>query len=223
MFKRPDMPQYPFLKGQGHFHHNDFFKGGRFDRELEKENSNYVRLGGLQFFSGKEFGGDDGEERLFRRGDLKMILLKLLQEQSRHGYGLIRDLEEKFKGFYSPSPGSVYPILQMLEDQELVNVTKEGRKKVYHLTDEGQTFLKENQDGDPFILRMNMLENVDIDEIQNLRSDIQGLFHEFFKVGRQAIENPQKKEQLQKLIEKVHTELLNISNDNENKKSTDEK
>ncbi|GEN89683.1 PadR family transcriptional regulator [Oceanobacillus sojae] len=145
----------------------------------------------------------------------------MLQEQSNHGYGLIRDLEEKFKGFYSPSPGSVYPILQMLEDQELVNVTKEGRRKVYHLTDEGQTFLEENQDEDPFILRMNMLENVDIDEIQNLRSDIQGLFHEFFKVGRQVIENPQKKEQLQKLIEKVHTELLNISNDNE--KSTDEK
>lgn len=222
MFKRPNIPQHPFLKGRGYFHHNGFFKGDRFDRELETGNSNHERLGGLQFFSGKEFGGDDGGERFFRRGDLKIILLKLLQEQSRHGYGLIRDLEEKFKGFYSPSPGSVYPILQMLEDQELVNVTKEGRRKVYHLTDEGQTFLEENQDEDPFILRMNMLENVDIDEIQNLRSDIQGLFHEFFKVGRQVIENPQKKEQLQKLIEKVYTELLNISNDNE-KKSTDEK
>ncbi|WP_339234544.1 PadR family transcriptional regulator [Oceanobacillus sp. FSL W7-1281] len=69
----------------------------------------------------------------------------MLQEQSRHGYGLIKELEEKFKGLYSPSPASVYPILQMLEDQDLVNVIKEGRKKVYHLTDEGQAFLKKTK------------------------------------------------------------------------------
>ncbi|MBS4192245.1 PadR family transcriptional regulator [Bacillus sp. FJAT-49705] len=222
MFKRPDMPQHPFLKGEGHFHHNGFFNGGRFDRELGMENGNFERQGGSHFFAGKESGGDNGGERFFGRGDLKIVLLKLLQEQSRHGYGLIKELEKKFKGFYSPSPGSVYPILQMLEDQDLVNVTKEGRKKVYHLTDEGQTYLEKNQDEDPFISRMNMLENVDLDEIQTLRSDIQGLFYEFFKIGRQAMENPEKKEQLQQLIEKVRTELLNISNDNENKKSADE-
>ncbi|MFD1452635.1 PadR family transcriptional regulator [Oceanobacillus sojae] len=193
IFKRPNIPQYHFLKGRGHFHQNGFFKGDRFDRELETGNRNHERLGGLQFFSEKEFDGEDSGERFFRRGDLKIILLKLLQEQPTHGYGLIRDLEDKFNGFYSSSPGSIYPILQMLEDQDFVNVTKEGRKKVYHLTDKGQIFLEENQDKDPFILRMNMIENVDIDEIQNLRSNIQELFHEFFKVGRQSIENSQKR------------------------------
>ncbi|WP_339234547.1 hypothetical protein [Oceanobacillus sp. FSL W7-1281] len=62
---------------------------------------------------------------------------------------------------------------------------------------------------------MNVLENVDLDEIQTLRSDIQGLFHEFFKVGRQAIEKPEKKEQLQNLLEKTRAELLKIVDDEE--------
>ncbi|UOQ83573.1 PadR family transcriptional regulator [Gracilibacillus salinarum] len=215
MYKRPDMPQYPFLKGQGHFYHHGVFKGDRFDAEFGMENGNFDGQGGPHIFAGKESDGDNSGERFFGRGDLKIVLLKLLQEQSRHGYGLIKELEERFKGFYSPSPGSVYPILQMLEDQDLVNVIKEGRKKVYHLTDEGQAFLKKNQDEDPFTSRMNLLENVNLDEIQTLRSDIQGLFHEFFKVGRQAIEKPEKKEQLQKLLEKTRAELLKIGDDEE--------
>lgn len=60
-----------------------------------------------------------------------------------------------------------------------------------------------------------MLENVDLDENQILRSDILGLFHEFFKVGRQAIEKPEKKERLQKLLEKTRAELLKIGDDEE--------
>jgi len=215
VYKRPDMAQYPFLKGQSHFYHHGVFRGNRFDAEVGMGNGNFDGRGRPHIFAGKESGEDTSGERFFGRGDLKIVLLKLLQEQSRHGYGLIKELEEKFKGLYSPSPGSVYPILQMLEDQDLVNVIKEGRKKVYHLTDEGQAFLKKKQDEDPVNSRMNLLENVDLDEIQTLRSDIQGLFHEFFKVGRQAIEKPEKKEQLQNLLEKTRAELLKIVDDEE--------
>ncbi|MFD2627587.1 PadR family transcriptional regulator [Oceanobacillus kapialis] len=215
MYKRPDMGQDPFLKGQSHFYHHGVFRGNRFDAEVGMENGNFDGRGRPHVFAGKEFGEDTSGERFFGRGDLKIVLLKLLQEQSRHGYGLIKELEEKFKGLYSPSPGSVYPILQMLEDQDLVNVIKEGRKKVYHLTDEGQAFLNKNQDEDPVNSRMNVLENVDLDEIQTLRSNIQGLFYEFFKVGRQAIEKPEKKEQLQNLLEKTRAELLKIVDDEE--------
>ncbi|SUM35277.1 transcriptional regulator, PadR family [Staphylococcus gallinarum] len=67
-----------------------------------------------------------------------------MQQESKHGYQIIKDLEEQFKGFYSPSPGSVYPILQMLEDREFVSISKDGKKKVYTITEEGQTFLNEN-------------------------------------------------------------------------------
>src|SRR5580693_8739637 len=63
--------------------------------------------------------GGFGSSR-FERGDLKLVILDLLKEKPRHGYDIIQELEKRFHGFYSPSPGSVYPILQLLEDQDLV-------------------------------------------------------------------------------------------------------
>lgn len=63
---------------------------------------------------------------------------------------------------------------------------------------------------------MNMLENVDLYEMQTLRSDVMGLFYEFFKVGRQAMENPEKKEQLQRLLGETRAELSKIADDNQN-------
>src|SRR5262245_47979249 len=63
---------------------------------------------------GHRWGG--GGERFPRRGDLKYVVLELLNERPRHGYDIIRALEDRFRGFYRPSPGSVYPTLQMLED-----------------------------------------------------------------------------------------------------------
>lgn len=195
MVKKNDFSQHPFFEGQSHFQSNNFF-------------------------TGKGTGVDDNGKRFFRRGDIKIVLLKLLQEQPRHGYELIKVLEERFKGLYSPSPGSVYPTLQMLEDQELVNIIKEGRKKVYHLTDDGQTYLEEHKNEDPFNSKMNMFENIDLNEMKVLRSEIQSLYHEFFLIGRLALENPKKKEQLEKLLEKTRKELSNIAKDDE--ENTDE-
>src|SRR5579872_3697742 len=75
---------------------------------------------------GKWFGpgiggfGPGGFAAKFERGDLKLVILDLLKEKPRHGYDIIQELEKRFHGFYSPSPGSVYPILQLLEDQDFV-------------------------------------------------------------------------------------------------------
>src|ERR671920_2174122 len=88
-------------------------------------------------------GFDHG--RVFGKGDLKYVILDLLQDRPAHGYDLIRALEERFRGFYSPSPGSVYPTLQMLEDLGYVSATQRDGKKVYTITDEGRKFLEENQ------------------------------------------------------------------------------
>ena len=90
-------------------------------------------------------GFDHGRGRVFGKGDLKYVILDLLQERPAHGYELIRALEERFRGFYSPSPGSVYPTLQLLEDLGYVSATQRDGKKVYSITDEGRKFLKENK------------------------------------------------------------------------------
>lgn len=82
---------------------------------------------------------------MFGKGDLKYVFLDLLTESPRHGYDLIRALEERFEGRYSASPGTVYPILQMLEDMGYVSVTQQDGRKVYTVTDAGHAFLKERE------------------------------------------------------------------------------
>src|ERR1700745_1834563 len=72
-----------------------------------------------------------------KRGDMSPILLRVLAEKPMHGYEIIRELEKKSHGFWRPSPGSVYPTLQLLEEQDLVTSRDEGGKKVYTLTDAG--------------------------------------------------------------------------------------
>jgi DNA-binding PadR family transcriptional regulator len=78
-------------------------------------------------------------------GDLRLIALKLLEEQPRHGYDIIRALEERSSGFYSPSPGVVYPTLTYLEEAGYATSATEGNKKVFSITDEGRAHLAENR------------------------------------------------------------------------------
>ena len=80
------------------------------------------------------------------RGHLKMIILEMIKERPRHGYDVIKAIEEKFHGFYSPSAGSVYPILQELEDQDFVTSSEKSGKKIYAITKDGARQLKANQD-----------------------------------------------------------------------------
>lgn len=91
-------------------------------------------------------GGRHRRRRVFGRGDLKFMVLSLLEEQPMHGYEVMQRLEEESGGFYTASPGSVYPVLQMLEDQGYVRVEERDGKKVYHITEEGASFLHENRD-----------------------------------------------------------------------------
>lgn len=81
-------------------------------------------------------------ERIFGRGDMKFLLLELLVERPKHGYEMIKDLEARYAGFYAPSPGSVYPTLQMLEDRGYVRSTSEEGRRVYAITDEGRAYLQ---------------------------------------------------------------------------------
>jgi DNA-binding PadR family transcriptional regulator len=84
--------------------------------------------------------------RLFEKGDLKYVILNLLKEKPSHGYEIIRALEDHFHGFYTPSAGSVYPTLQMLNDMGYVSSSEQDGKKTYTITEEGKKFLEEQQD-----------------------------------------------------------------------------
>jgi DNA-binding PadR family transcriptional regulator len=95
---------------------------------------------------GKSRGGPFGGGRMFDQGHLKFVILQLLDEKPRHGYEIIKEIEERFGGMYSPSPGTVYPTLTMLEDLGYARARpEESGKKIYEITDEGRAHLAENQ------------------------------------------------------------------------------
>ncbi len=77
---------------------------------------------------------------------MKYVILKLLRDKPRHGYEVMKELEERMHGCYSPSPGTVYPTLQWLEDEGLVVAKDVDGKKVYEITDQGKQFLEEHKD-----------------------------------------------------------------------------
>ena len=84
--------------------------------------------------------------RMVEKGALKYVILDLIKDQPSHGYEVIRALEERFHGFYTPSAGSVYPTLQLLEDMGYVTPTERDGKKVYTITDEGRKYLSEEKE-----------------------------------------------------------------------------
>jgi DNA-binding PadR family transcriptional regulator len=83
-------------------------------------------------------GGSFGRGPRARRGDVRAALLALLPEEPRNGYQLMQEIERRREGVWRPSPGSVYPALQQLEDEGLVRVEETGGRKLFHLTDAGR-------------------------------------------------------------------------------------
>ena len=83
--------------------------------------------------------------RMFEQGDLKLVILRLLEEKPRHGYEIIKDLEERSGGRYAPSPGTVYPTLTLLEEMGYAASTEEGGRKTYSITEAGKKYLSDNQ------------------------------------------------------------------------------
>lgn len=92
---------------------------------------------------GHGFWFDFGPMRWFGKGDMKYLILSSLRDKPKHGYEIIKEIEHKCGGFYSPSPGTVYPTLQMLEDLGYVKSTMHDGRKVYEITEEGREFLQE--------------------------------------------------------------------------------
>jgi DNA-binding PadR family transcriptional regulator len=84
--------------------------------------------------------------QMFESGEIKFVILRLLKEKPRHGYEVIKAIEEKMHGCYTPSAGTVYPTLQLLEDEGYVKAADTDGKKVYHITPEGERYLEEHRD-----------------------------------------------------------------------------
>jgi DNA-binding PadR family transcriptional regulator len=139
-----------------HRGHPGGHRGGRWERDCGP-GGNIMEMmarkfgGGRHGFGpfGKGFGGGGGgffrAGRMLADGDLRLIALALLSESPRHGYDIIKALEERSSGIYSPSPGVVYPTLTFLEEAGYASSATEGNKKVFSITEAGRTYLEENR------------------------------------------------------------------------------
>jgi DNA-binding PadR family transcriptional regulator len=135
-----------------HHHHAEWFamrghgkRGGR-----RHGGDDALGEGGFSFgrgpFGRGPFGRGGGGGRVFGPGDLRLVLLSLIDEKPRHGYELIKELEQKFGGDYTPSPGSVYPTLTLLEELGHVKSSAtEGTKRLFEITAAGTRFLRDNE------------------------------------------------------------------------------
>jgi DNA-binding PadR family transcriptional regulator len=121
-----------------HHHLHHFFgrhHGGRGFGHFGKGFMDAGDLGGRAFGMGRKLASVD----------LQLLILGLLAEKPRHGYEIIKALDERSKGFYIPSPGMVYPALTYLEEIGHATVEVDGARKLYHITDAGKEHLDSNQ------------------------------------------------------------------------------
>jgi len=148
------------------------------------------------------------------RGDLKYVILDLLEGHPSYGYEIIRALEERFHGFYSPSPGTVYPTLQWLEDLAYVTAAEREGRKVYTITEEGRRFL--------------MAQRATVDEIKermrgwwgpfnhhDLRDEIHDLMHDLRDFGKNLTHDarwadPDKLRRVQEVVRRASREIEDI-------------
>jgi DNA-binding PadR family transcriptional regulator len=116
-----------------------YFMGSHYGRRFGSFAGGFagaMGMGGRAFLAGRRLAS----------GDLQLVLLALLAERASHGYELIKALQERSGGFYSPSPGMIYPALTWLEEVAYASVAAEGAKKLYSITDSGRTYLGENRE-----------------------------------------------------------------------------
>jgi DNA-binding PadR family transcriptional regulator len=122
---------YEFSCHERHSHHGTFGRRGRFSGRF-----------GAAFMGG---GSGFRAARILASGDLQLIILALLSEKPRHGYEIIKQIEEHSSGTYTPSPGMVYPALTYLEEMGYAASESEGNKKLYSITEAGTAYLNKNR------------------------------------------------------------------------------
>jgi DNA-binding PadR family transcriptional regulator len=151
-------------------------------------------------------------QRFFERGDLKYVVLELLMEKPRHGYEIIRALEERAGGFYAPSPGAIYPTLEMLADMDYVSVSEQDGKKTYSITEAGRQFVAERKTVmDEIRDRMGAWWNPDLrHELTDMKQELRDLGRLFDRRMRMHWADPDKLRRIHAVIKRAGQEIEDI-------------
>jgi DNA-binding PadR family transcriptional regulator len=148
--------------------------------------------------------------RPFEQGDLKYVILRLLEEKPRHGYEIIKELENRFGGSYAPSPGTVYPTLTMLEDLGFARVVpEEGGKKIYEITDEGRKHLADHSTtvDDIFERIARFVEGFTDSPMMDLNAAFQRLARATYKTATSHIHDKERLSKIRDIIQKAADDI----------------
>lgn len=162
-----------------------------------------------------QFRADRLRERVFGKGDLKYLILDTLRDQPRHGYDIIRELEHRSGGFYTPSAGAVYPTLQMLEDMGAVTSEQQDGRKVYTITDEGRRILEDRRDViDDIAGRVReWVHREGGSELGPAMRELGELMALLGREGSRAFGDPEKLRRVREVIARTREELRSILRD----------
>ncbi|HEY9226571.1 MAG TPA: PadR family transcriptional regulator [Gemmatimonadaceae bacterium] len=160
---------------------------------------------------GRHWRGRAG--RMFEQGDLKYVILRLLEEKPRHGYEIIKELESRFGGSYAPSPGTVYPTLTMLEDLGYARVVpEEGGKKIFEITDEGRAHLKEHSGtvNDIFERIARFVEGFTDAPMMDLNNEFRRLAGATFRTATAHVHDKATIDKIREIVRKAADEIEGI-------------
>jgi DNA-binding PadR family transcriptional regulator len=156
-------------------------------RHRHRHGGPFGRGGGRAFGGWGAFApgeGPRGRGRKARRGDIRTAALLLLAEEPRNGYQIMQEVEERSDGVWRPSPGSVYPTLQQLEDEGLIRSQEQDGRKLFELTDEGRATVQE-RDADAPAPWQQMSGEVsdDVHELARLMREFASAFAQVMRTG----------------------------------------
>jgi DNA-binding PadR family transcriptional regulator len=159
---------------------------------------------------GSRRGGHWRGGRAFEQGDLKFVILRLLAEKPRHGYEIIKELEERSGGRYSPSPGTVYPTLTLLEEMGYATATlEEGGKKVFAITEAGKAYLAENKSTvDDVLDRLAQLgASIFGEQMRPAHEAMAGLGRAYFNATMHRTAEPEYVQNVREILKRATVEL----------------
>ncbi len=149
----------------------------------------------------------------FGRGGVRFVILELLKEQPRHGYDIIREIEERSGGIYTPSPGVIYPTLQALEDQDYVKSQEQEGKKVYYITDSGLAYLeghKEQGHGTRATSGSGFGAWFASGEMPELMKELRWFFGDFAGAIQRTVSDPQKLREIREVLREAKQKIDQI-------------
>jgi DNA-binding PadR family transcriptional regulator len=168
---------------------------------------------GFGFKSGSGHRRRGWRGQWFESGDMKYVILKLLRDKPMHGYEVMKALEERTQGCYKPSPGTVYPTLQWLEDEGLVNAREVEGKKVYEITEQGRQFLDQHRStvDDIFDRISDTIDRIVAEPVADVNRGVGRVVSQAYRAAWKLSDDPERARKIVEILERAADEIAGLT------------